>query len=134
MADFAAFAEAVGRGLGWKANRVLRAYGANRRDAAAGQVEDSVLATFIIENPPAVRFWKGTATELLKQLNALATKNVTSTAGWPKSPAKLTGELRRIAPELHRNGLSVDFERRASRRLIFLSPARLSDFSRGASF
>jgi hypothetical protein len=122
MADFAAFAEAVGRAVGWKANAALLAYGENRRDAAAAQVEDSVLATFLMEHPPVAKYWQGTATELLRQLSARAGKSVTSTAGWPKSPAKLTSELRRIIPQLRRNGLTVEFTREASRRLIVLSP------------
>ena len=121
MADFAAFAEAVGRALGWEANRTLASYGANRRDAAAAQIEDSVLAAFMIEHPPEIKYWHGSATELLKQLGDHAGKRVTSTPGWPRSPAKLTGELRRIAPQLRSNGLYVGFERRASRRVIFLS-------------
>ena len=71
MADFAAFAEAVGRALGWEAGTVLSDYNANRQDATAAQVEDSVLASFLLEDgcaPGNVLNWHGTATEMLEHL------------------------------------------------------------------
>jgi hypothetical protein len=123
MADFAAFAEAVGRALGWGAGTVLADYDANRQGATATQIEDSALATAILETAPArgaVMNWTGTATDLLAVLSERVGKKVTSSAGWPKSPGWLTNELRRIAPQLRINGLYVTFERIGSKRVIFV--------------
>ena len=121
MADFAAFAEAVGRALGWGEGTVLADYNANRQDATATQIEESALATAMLETAPArgaVLNWIGTATDLLATLSERVGKKVASSAGWPKSPGWLTNELRRIAPQLRINGLYVTFERTGGKRLI----------------
>jgi hypothetical protein len=99
MADFAAFAEAIGRGLGWKEGTVFSDYEMNRNDANATQIEDSVLATAMlatVRGPDSVLNWFGTATDLLEEIGKAAGKNVTFSAEWPKSPSRLTNELRRI--------------------------------------
>ena len=81
MADFAAFAEAVGRALGWGAGTVLADYTANRQDATATQIEDSLLATAMLETGHKADLnWYGTATELLEELGNVAGKKVTSLA------------------------------------------------------
>jgi hypothetical protein len=121
MADFAAFAEAVGRGLGWPAGTVLSDYELNRHDAMAMVVEDSVLATAMLATVRAthsVLNWHGTATEFLEEVGKLAGKKVTGSAGWPKSPRALTNEMRRITPQLRSRGLFVSFEKTREKRLI----------------
>jgi hypothetical protein len=122
-ADCAAFAEAVGRGLGWPAGTVLSDYELNRHDAMATVVEDSVLATAMLATVRAthsVLNWHGTATEFLEEVGKLAGKKVTGSAGWPKSPRALTNEMRRIASQLRRSGLFVSFERTDAKRLIIV--------------
>ena len=114
MADFAAFAEAVGRALGWEAGTVISDYMANRQDANAAQIEDSLLASFLLEDgcaPGKVLNWHGTATELFEDLRRTVGKKASS-AGWPKSPRGFTNELRRIAPQLRNNGVFIAFETR----------------------
>ena len=101
------------------AGTVLADYNANRRDASATQIEDSVLATAMLTTvyvPTSGLNWCGTATELLEQVGRLAGKKVTSSAGWPKTPRAPTNELRRIAPQLRINGLFVSFERTENKR------------------
>jgi hypothetical protein len=123
MADFATFAEAVGRAVGWDAGTVLLDYNNNRTDASATQIEDSVLASAMLERAPKTLNWWGTATELLKELGDQVGKKVTSSARWPKSPSMMTNELRRIAPQLRNNGVSVTFERSPGKRIICVRTA-----------
>jgi hypothetical protein len=124
MADFAAFAEAVGRGLGWEAGTVIADYNANRQDATAMQIEDSVLAAYLVETactPGRILNWHGTATEMFAELCKVLGKKVTSSAGWPKTPRGFSNELRRIAPQLRTNGVFVAFEKRREKRIIFVT-------------
>jgi hypothetical protein len=98
MADFAAFAEAVGRGLGWPANTAPSDYDENRRQATAVQLEDSPLGSVLLEHARYMDDWTGTATDLLDKLSAAAGKRVVSSPRWPKSTSSFTRELRRLAP------------------------------------
>jgi len=135
MADFAAFAEAVGRKLGWPAGTVLSNYNDNRCEAAVTHIQDSPVANFLLEWAHELNDWSGTPTELLAQLTTLVEKKVTSLRHWPKSPSALGKELLRIAPQLRLHSISVAFERNREKRLITLTktnrpenlPSRLSN-------
>jgi len=135
MADFARFAEAVGRTLGWPAGTVLANYNDNRRAAAVAHIEESPVASFLLEWAHELNDWSGTPTELLAQLNSLVEKKVRVLPDWPKSPSSLAKELRRIAPQLRLHSISVVFERNCQKRLITLTktnrpkdlPSRLSN-------
>ena len=73
MADFAKFAEAVGRKLGWPAGTALADYNANRSDASMDRLEDSPLAAFLLDlSPDFFVNWSGTPSELHEELIALA--------------------------------------------------------------
>jgi hypothetical protein len=121
MADFAAFAEAVGRGLGWPAGTVLSDYRENQRQATSLQLEDSPLGRLLLERAPYMYDWAGTASDLLYKLTPLAGKRVSALPGWPKSPSALTRELRRITPQLAIHDISIIFDRNSERRLILVS-------------
>jgi len=118
MADFAAFAEAVGRALGWSADSVLSAYNDNRLDAAMTYLEDSPLTDILLELAPHKLDWISTASDLLAELTAWAGKRVTASPRWPKSPNALSKELRRIAPQMRMHGVSITFLRTPEKRFI----------------
>ncbi len=118
MADFAAFGEAVGRALGWKPGTMLSAYKGNRKEATATQIEESSVATALLEGARYGIKWRGTATQLLEELNEMVGKKRGSLARWPKTPSGLTNELRRIAPALRSRGMFILFERDYKNRRI----------------
>ena len=118
MADFAAFGEAAGRALGWKPGTMLSDYSANRKEATATQIEESSLATAILKRAYHGMHWRGTASELLEELNEMVGRKRGSLGRWPKSPSSLTNELRRIAPALRTRGISISFERDYKKRRI----------------
>jgi hypothetical protein len=121
MADFARFAEAVGRGLGWPANTVLDAYIDNRRVATAGQLDDSPLAAFLLDLSPEQLFdYVGRMSDLLPDLTMLAQEKADSPL-WPKTPESLAKQLRRLAPHLAANGMFVSFSRRHAGRVVRFS-------------
>ena len=69
----------------------------------------------------------GTATELLKALNDVASEAQQKAKGWPKSPAVLAKILRRIAPPLRKIGIDVAFERENRQRWITIAPVKVGE-------
>jgi len=121
MADFAAFAEAVGRKLGWPAETVLSDYRDNRRDATVNDFDDSPLATCVLDHATELDGWFGTATDLLALLTTWVGRRVAASPRWPKSPKLLAKELRRLAPQLRIHDMSIAFERNQYKRLLTLT-------------
>ena len=124
MADFAKFAEAVGRKLGWPAGSALADYNDNRRDASMTTLDESPLAAFLLDlGPDYLNDWSGTPSELLTELTLLAGKQAESPR-WPKSPDRLSIELRQIAPQLGIHGILADFYRTNRGRVVSLKRIR----------
>ena len=104
MADFALWAIAAEPALGLADGEFLRAYSENRKDAH-GQALD---ACPIVE--PLERFmsgiseWTGTACELFAELNRKGSELQHASPSWPKDGTRLSGQLRRIAPNLRSRG------------------------------
>jgi len=111
MADFALWAIAAEPALGLAAGEFLRAYRDNRQDAH-GQALD---ACPIVE--PLERFmsdkseWAGTATDLHAALEEKTAERQQARPGWPKNGTGLSGQLRRIAPNLRSRGLDIKTSR-----------------------
>jgi hypothetical protein len=105
-------------------------------------IEDSPVASFLLEWAHELNDWSGTPAEMLSQLNRLVEKKVTALRQWPKAPSSLAKEMRRIAPQLRLHGISVTFEKNPQKRLITLTktnrpknlPSRLSNNLIGRCF
>jgi len=69
----------------------------------------------------------GTAADLLKALNDVASETQQKAKGWPKSPAVLAKTLRRIAPPLRKIGIDVAFERANRQRRITIAPVKVGE-------
>ena len=134
MADFARFGEAVTRGLGRPAGTFIAAYSENRKDASGAAIEDSPLGTHLLETvvgnggfmaltqPPS---------EMLRMLSEKVGPRIARSPRWPKSPAMLTNELRRLAPQLRAHGIDVTFSKTHKSRLITVESRRRSGYSVG---
>jgi len=124
MADFAVWITACEQALGWPAGTFMGAYGENRLSANETAMEASIVGTVIVEfmaNRPA---WEGTSADLLASLETTAGEKVQGRQDWPKSPRKLSGDLRRVAPNLRRAGMDIRFERgtgKGRKRMIRLA-------------
>jgi hypothetical protein len=119
MADFALWVTACESGLGWPAGRFIEVYTANRSSANDTAIEASLVGVLVQSFMAGREGWEGTSTQLLSALEEAADEAVRKRREWPKSPRKLSGDLRRIAPNLRAAGIDVDF-RRSGKRLIFL--------------
>jgi hypothetical protein len=115
MADFATWVVAGEPALPWEAGRFLRAYSANRKSANEIALEASPVATelqrFIAEAP----CWSGNYKDLLAELEKRASGPIKQFESWPKSPRGLSGELRRLAPNLRAAGIDVEFPGKVGR-------------------
>jgi hypothetical protein len=128
MADFARWVTACEPALSWEPRSFLNSYLGNVRDSNELALADSPLVT------PLRRFfeesvgkeWSGTASELLGKLNKLVDDKMSASKDWPKRPNALSGRLRRLAPNLRKIGLSVEFgHRHGGWRHIVLSAIKV---------
>lgn len=121
MADFAEWIVAAEPKLPCKSGAFLRAYQNNRASANESAIESSVLSGPLMELMEGLKDWQGTATDLMEALSELAGDRVTKGKDWPRKPHLLSGELRRIAPNLRRTGIDVEFGKAAGKRFVRLT-------------
>jgi len=131
MTGFARWGGAVAPYLGWTQQDFLSAYDASQVAAAGSTVEDSSVVTVLwtlLEK--WMGEWAGSATELLAELNHIANDGDginRQAKDWPDSPTKLGGQLKRLAPDLRRTGIDIQWVRegKESRRIIKLKQTKL---------
>lgn len=111
LADFVAWGEAAAPALGWEAGEFVAAFDAIRRDADAVAIEalpiGPALLTFMHDRDE----WQGTASALLSELASLVDDETKRDRDWPKRGNRLSGMLRRLAPNLRQVGLWVAWDR-----------------------
>jgi hypothetical protein len=113
MADFTTWIIAAQPALDWPEGTFLAAYKQNRGESNALALESAIVAPAILALMHSRDSWQGTARELLDELETRHTDEKTRRRkDWPTSPRKLSGDLRRIAPNLRRAELHVTFGKR----------------------
>jgi len=122
MADFARWAVAAEQGLGWKPGTFMSAYSRHRRETDQETLERDVLGALIPRL--AGTSWSGTATQLQRELNALADDDTRRDPTWPRQPNAMSARVRRIAPLLRAAGYEVTARRDADERTLTI--ARIS--------
>ena len=73
--------------------------------------------------------WTMPPAEALDVFTEKVEKKVAASPRWPKTPALLGSELRRIAPQLREHGLFVIFRRTYQSRLLTITTKPRSDYS-----
>ena len=103
----------------------LARYNANRREACASALADCPVAEALRELLEHFeRPMKETATELLSLLAGFAPQQVRRSAQWPKNGQVFLVVLRRIAPQLRITGITVEFDRGPTERIVKVSSVR----------
>jgi hypothetical protein len=123
MIDFAEWGVAAEAALGLEQDAFMKAYNQNRADANALALDmgpiPAVLCRFMDQWAKANQEeeWSGAAKELHEGLEQEATESETKQSGWPKAPNKLTGRLKRLAPNLRAvdGGLDINFGQRTGK-------------------
>src|SRR5262249_37653836 len=127
MADFAKWIVAAEPALPWPTGAFMAAYSENRCERNVLALEHSLIAAPLLELMTTAGEWQGTAQDLLDVLEHRADERSRKHKDWPTNPRKLSGDLRRIAPNLRAEGILVDFDKREPggkrRRLIRLEHA-----------
>src|SRR5262249_54454418 len=127
MADFAVWVTAC-EGALWKKGTFMAAYTGNIQEAVETVLEAEQVATILRAYMDTTPQFAGTATELLKALNDVASETQQKAKGWPKSPAVLAKILRRLAPPLRKVGIDVSFPERENRqRRIIIAPVKVGE-------
>jgi hypothetical protein len=116
MADFAQWATAAETYLGLTKRAFMAAYTGNREAANDLALEASPVAAAIIAFVEREESWTGSATELLKELNALAGDEAQRQQGWPKRGNVLSGALKRLASNLRATGINFSRMRSAGQK------------------
>jgi hypothetical protein len=135
MADFATWATACEPSLGWEEGSFLRAYRSNVKDANELALGESVIVSplrKLLEHQRGQE-WQGTATELLDALKGVVDDKTAESKEWPKLPNALSNRLRRLAPNLRRTGISIEFRKIEHQRQVFLSLDKLGKTSSPSS-
>ena len=128
LADFAFWATAAERGLGFNDGSVIQALEQNQLDAIRTAVELDPVAQAIIEHMRKKDEWSGTITDLIVETEP----SDKTPYNWPKTPTAFSGQLSRIEPALRKLDIVITKERSAEKRLIMiekLSVSAPSDFS-----
>ena len=127
MADFARSAAAAAPALGWTQDDFLTAYSDNRSAAIGAEIEASPVAAAVLRFLDQHGDFRGTATQLLDALNTLDDE-LRRNRAWPKTPARLSTDLNRVAPALRQSRVQVERERdRESNRILVLRKVTTAD-------
>ena len=111
MADFALWASACETAF-WPAGSFMAAYSRNLAESVETVLAGDPVADTVRTLMSGRAEWVGTAAELLKALERLASERVTRAKTWPGGAQALSNRLRRAATFLRRVGIEVGAEPR----------------------
>lgn len=129
MADFALWVTAAERELGWEDGTFMMAYSSNQDAGVEVALEASPFGEALLKFMTGSRStWKGTATDLLNELEQRAHERAIRSPSWPKSGKGASSALRRLSPLFRRMHITIDMDHREAgtgRRIIVIDS---SDF------
>ncbi|QIZ07630.1 hypothetical protein HFZ78_13535 [Priestia megaterium] len=106
MADFAQWATAAEKCLGWETGRFINVYNNNRNEAIDQGLESDPVAVAVQAFMKERTSWEGTVGETLDELSKHTEEAITKySKAWPTS-RKLKERFRRIAPALRAKGIN----------------------------
>jgi energy-coupling factor transporter ATP-binding protein EcfA2 len=125
MADYALFAIASEKALGLEKGEFTETFDQSREQSRQVVIESSPVGGAIVrlmENYPIPQSWKGTASQLLKELEKHTDEATYRSRYFPKASNSLSGKLNRLAPDLKELGIKVEYVREGKEctRLICL--------------
>ncbi|NJK29798.1 MAG: hypothetical protein HC940_06435 [Acaryochloris sp. SU_5_25] len=129
MADFGLFAIAAEKALGLYPGEFMQVFERNRESSRQVILEASPLAEAIQALLNQELNWKGTSTQLLRDLEPYAEESVVRSRYWPKASNSLKRQLNRLKPDLEAVGISMNETRQGKEgaRLIYLEKFSVAD-------
>ncbi len=117
MADYALFAIASEKALGLKKGEFMETFNQSREQSRQIVIESSPVGEAIVrlmENTPLL--WKGTASQLLNELEKHTDEATYRSRYFPKASNSLSRQLTRLAPDLKALGIEVGYFREGQDR------------------
>jgi hypothetical protein len=133
MADFACWVTAAESGLGWQPETFIATYAGNREETHEIALEASVIGPIVRAWFEDQSTWSGTATDLLTRLSDRAGSAVINRKWWPTGPRQLSGQLRRLAPNLRAVGIDITFHKGTSSKRTRIITLKSADSASDAS-
>jgi hypothetical protein len=118
MADASKWVTAAEEDMPWKVGSFVDALRENRGDADQEALENEVLVPLIFRLLDERDPWKGTPTELLGELDRLASHDEKKREDWPATPPAMTRRINRITPNLRRKGVEIERGKTSAGRWI----------------
>jgi hypothetical protein len=115
MADFALWVTAAESGLGLQPGGFLAVYRDNRDMANEAALDSSPMTKYVLQVAEAGGY-HGTPSDLLAQIETMATDGDKRLKTWPHNPRSLSGTLKRLAPNLRVVGVEIEFGRDSGRQ------------------
>jgi hypothetical protein len=106
MADFALWAVACEKAFS-PAGSFMNAYERNRATTTIDVIESDLVATTVQSFMKRQEEWSGTATELLRELDAEVGEAKRESKEWPKAANTLANRLNRVGSELRKIGIEI---------------------------
>jgi 5S rRNA maturation endonuclease (ribonuclease M5) len=114
MADMAEWVTAAEPALGWEHGAFLNAYDGRRATAHEAVIEAEFIGPYLRQIADVG--FEGTASDLLAELaEYVEDGNARKSKEYPKTPRKLTGIIKRLAPALRKLGYTVEQGRHTER-------------------
>lgn len=110
MADYALFAIMSENALGLKKGEFRKIFDKSREQSRQVVIESSPVGEAIVrlmENYPIPQSWKGTASQLLKELEKHTDEATYRSRFFPKASNLLSRQLKRLTPDLQAVGISI---------------------------
>src|SRR5579884_3398987 len=109
MADFVKWVTAAEPALGWAPGTFLNAYHEVQDEANEVALEEYPIVDSLRRLMEGEERWEGKASQLLTELAGLTEEQAVKAERWPRGANILSGELKRLAPNLRKIGLNVTF-------------------------
>lgn len=114
MYDFAEFIVAAEPALPWQQGQFLVAYNRNRAQSNSIALESNLVVAPLLDLvSDHSGDWRGSVKELSEKLNNKANDATKRQHSWPATPKALGNQLRRIAPNLRRQGIEISIGKKS---------------------
>lgn len=119
MADFVRWVVAAEPALPWEKGAFFEAYKENCDSMVDMALEADPVGATVLEFIESRKEWSGTATDLLKSLNKIASPEIQRLKAWPKRSNALSNSLMRVQTFLRKKGIEVERKHSGTRSITF---------------
>ena len=105
--------------LPWEKGDFIKAYNENNASLVDMALEADPVGATVLEFIESRNEWTGTATDLLKSLNKIASPEIQRLKAWPKRSNVLSNNLMRVQTFLRKKGIEIERRHSGTRSITF---------------